>query len=44
MRQVRYTPSEIEAYRKSFERRISQGETAAQWEYQLWNEVVYGVV
>ena len=43
MQQVKYTAAEIEAYRKSFERRISQGETAAQWEYALWNEVVYGV-
>ena len=40
MRQVVYTASEIEAYRKSFERRISQGEPAAQWEFELWSEAV----
>jgi hypothetical protein len=40
MRQVRYTASEIEAYRKSFEWRISQGDAAARWEYALWADVV----
>jgi hypothetical protein len=40
MRHVAYTATEIEAYRKSFERRISQGETAARWEYALWADVV----
>ena len=43
MQQVRYTASEIEAYRKSFERRISMGETAARWEFELWSNVVNGV-
>ena len=43
MQQVKYTPSEIDAYRKSFERRISNGDPAAQWEYALWNSVVYKV-
>jgi hypothetical protein len=43
MRQVRYTATEIEAYRKNFERRISQGETAARWEFELWTEVVNSV-